>query len=177
MAISWLPLSFSAEGNDIIPSLNESTWQTKRLNPDSLVVLNIKRQYSKACTTPWAVCRAARDKLDLARNTACSDPLNHKFGTFLGGEIWHFLCQKICIWSSMVNIGWWNFQPGRFSRCWVRWVMLERSRQWKNTFLRPISNFGTISCCCFKWVVLEQICRAKNTFWNHFLLALRCGDE
>ena len=26
-------------------------------------------------------------------------------------------------------------------------------------------------------VVLEQICQEKNTFWNHFLLALRCGDE
>ena len=56
-------------------------------------------------------CTTARSKLNPARNTARSDTLNHKFGTFLGGKIWHFLGPKICIWSSMVNIGWWNFQP------------------------------------------------------------------
>ena len=108
----------------------------------------------KSCKTGQLFCRkgAARSKLNLARNTARSDPLNHKFGTFLWGEIWHFLGPKNCIWSSMVNIGWWNFQPGRFSRCWARWVMLERRRRWKNTFLRPISNFGRISCWCFSSV-------------------------
>ena len=105
----------------------------------------VGRGYLWGVATPWAVFRAARSKLNPARNTAHSDTLNHKFGTCVGGKIWHFLGPKISIWSSMANIGWWNFQPGRFSRCWARWVLLERRRRWKNTFLRPISNFGRIS--------------------------------